>query len=228
MPMIQEGSRSNSATSNRPSKWSNATHNNNRGCRRGSRRRARIRRLSRRRKSLNSPFDERQDAHSEKEPAGSRRYEMGTTAGSSRHQDRQVRLVKNRSCDTAEHPLAYIGVAIRTHNQEIGTESGGPGKQEAAYLLAVGRYAVYPHLRAMVSQVTRDIRPWLLVLIHRVALVIDNQKLHRVRFDKQRQSIRHGTDGLPRGVPCHQDASNLRCRAVWRKQDDGPPGTQDQ
>src|SRR6266851_4638962 len=56
MPMKQEGSRSNSATSNRPSKWSNATHNNNRGCRRSSSRRARIRRLSRRRKSLNSPL----------------------------------------------------------------------------------------------------------------------------------------------------------------------------
>src|SRR6266849_267396 len=56
MPMKQEGNRSNSATSNRPSKWSNATHNNNRGCRRGSRRRARIRRLSRRRKSPNSPL----------------------------------------------------------------------------------------------------------------------------------------------------------------------------
>src|SRR5260370_625647 len=56
MPMKQEGSRSNSATSNRPSKWSNATHNNNRGCRRGNNRRARIRRLSRRRKSLNSPL----------------------------------------------------------------------------------------------------------------------------------------------------------------------------
>src|SRR5207245_7545325 len=41
---------------NRPSKWSNATHNNNRGRRRGSSRRARIRRLSRRRKSLNSPL----------------------------------------------------------------------------------------------------------------------------------------------------------------------------
>src|SRR5260370_5391570 len=59
MPMKQEGSRSNNATSNRPSKWSNATHNNNRGCRRGSRRRARIRRLSRRRKGLNSPFAKR-------------------------------------------------------------------------------------------------------------------------------------------------------------------------
>src|SRR6266478_5224917 len=56
MPMKQEGSRSNSATSNRPSKWSNATHNNNRGRRRGSSRRARIRRRSRRRKSLNSPL----------------------------------------------------------------------------------------------------------------------------------------------------------------------------
>src|SRR5260370_141974 len=56
MPMKQEGSRSNSATSNRPSKWNNATHNNNRGCRRSSSRRARIRRLSRRRKSLNSPL----------------------------------------------------------------------------------------------------------------------------------------------------------------------------
>src|SRR5260370_37741440 len=56
MPMKQEGNRSNSATSNRPSKWSNATHNNNRGCRRSSSRRARIRRLSRRRKSLNSPL----------------------------------------------------------------------------------------------------------------------------------------------------------------------------
>src|SRR5229473_2687031 len=56
MPMKQEGSRSNSATSNRPSKWSNATHNNNRGCRRSSSRRARLRRLSRRRKSLNSPL----------------------------------------------------------------------------------------------------------------------------------------------------------------------------
>src|SRR5229473_6912916 len=56
MPMKQEGSRSNSATSNRPSKWSNATHNNNRGCRRSSSRRARIRRLSRRRKSPNSPL----------------------------------------------------------------------------------------------------------------------------------------------------------------------------
>src|SRR5260370_34328748 len=56
MPMKQEGSRSNSATSNRPSKWSNATHNNNRGCRRSSSRHARIRRLSRRRKSLNSPL----------------------------------------------------------------------------------------------------------------------------------------------------------------------------
>src|SRR6266852_1110529 len=56
MPMKQEGNRSNSATSNRPSKWSNATHNNNRRCRRGSSRRARIRRLSRRRKSLNSPL----------------------------------------------------------------------------------------------------------------------------------------------------------------------------
>jgi len=76
----------------------------------------------------------------------------------------------------------------------------------------------------MVSQVTHDIRPWLLALIHRVALVTDNQNLHRVRFDKQRQSVRHGTDGLPRGVPCHQDASNLRYRAVWRKQDDRPPG----
>jgi hypothetical protein len=54
--MKQEGSRSNSATSNRPSKWSNATHNNNRGCRRGNSRRARIRRLSRRRKSLNNPL----------------------------------------------------------------------------------------------------------------------------------------------------------------------------
>ena len=54
MPMKQEGSRSNSATSNRPSKWSNATHNNNRGCRRGNSRRARIRRP--RRKSLNSPL----------------------------------------------------------------------------------------------------------------------------------------------------------------------------
>src|SRR6266849_1355339 len=79
MPMKQEGNRSNSATSNRPSKWSNATHNNNRRCRRGSSRRARIRRLSRRRKSLNSPARGRQDAHSKKEPAGSRRYEKGTT-----------------------------------------------------------------------------------------------------------------------------------------------------
>ena len=105
-------------------------------------------------------------------------------------------------------------MAIRTHNQKIGAESGGPRKQEAAYLLAVGRYAVYPHVRAMVSQVTRDIRPWLLALIHRVALVADDQNLHRVRFDKQRQSVRHGTDGLPRGVPCHQDASNARYRAV--------------
>src|SRR5260370_27794365 len=56
MPMKQEGNRSNSATSNKPSKWSNATHNNNRGCRRSSSRHARIRRLSRRRKSLNSPL----------------------------------------------------------------------------------------------------------------------------------------------------------------------------
>src|SRR6266404_1896765 len=117
-----------------------------------------------------------------------------SASGSSRHQDGQVRLAKNRPCDTAEHPLACVGVAIRTHNQEIGAESGGPRKQEAPYLLAVGRYAVYPHVRAMVSQVTRDIRPWLLALVHRVALVADNQNLHRVRFDKQRQSVRHGTD----------------------------------
>src|SRR6266481_8193152 len=87
-------------------------------------------------------------------PAGLRR--VGSASGSSRHQDGQIRLAKNRPCDTAEHPLAYVGVAICTHNQEIGAESGGPRKQEAAYLLAVGRYAVYPHVRAMVSQVTRD------------------------------------------------------------------------
>ena len=54
--MKLKSSRSNSATSNRPSKWSNATHNNNKRCRRGSSRRARIRRLSRRSKSLNNPL----------------------------------------------------------------------------------------------------------------------------------------------------------------------------
>src|SRR5260370_14155599 len=54
--MKQEGRRSNSATSNRPSKWSSGTDNNNTGSRTGSRRRARIRRRSRRRKSLNSPL----------------------------------------------------------------------------------------------------------------------------------------------------------------------------
>src|ERR1700682_1687840 len=84
------------------------------------------------------------------------RHCFGPASGSSRHQDGQFRLVKNRPCDSAEHPLACVGVAIRAHNQEIGAESGGPRKQQAAYLLAVGRYAVFPHVRPMVSQVTRD------------------------------------------------------------------------
>ena len=55
---------------------------------------------------------------------------------SSRHQDREARLVQDRSRDATEHPLSQVGVTIGTHDEKIGTESGSLRQQQVPHVLS--------------------------------------------------------------------------------------------
>src|SRR5260370_39300434 len=91
---------------------------------------------------------------------------------SSGHQHREARLVQNRTRDTTEHPLSQVGVAIGTHDEQIGTESGGLRKQKATHFFSTGRQTSYLHVRTMTRQVARYVRPWLLAMTFRAALMM--------------------------------------------------------
>src|SRR5260370_3841687 len=83
-------------------------------------------------------------------------------------------------------------------------------------------------MRAMTRQVARNVRPRLLAVTLRVALMVSDQDLHRLGLRKQWQGVRHGADRLARGVPRHEDAANLRYLTPWRKHDDRSAGAHDE
>jgi hypothetical protein len=67
-----------------------------------------------------------------------------------------------------------MGVAIGTHDDEIGIESASLGQQKAAHVLSAGRKASYLHMDPVTRQVARDVRPRFLAVTRRVALMVDN------------------------------------------------------
>src|SRR6267143_2111621 len=81
---------------------------------------------------------------------------------------------------------------------------------------------------AVTRQVARDVRPRLLAVTLRAALMVDDQDFDRLGLHKQWQGIRHGTDGLARGIPRHQDAPDRGYRVAWRKNADRAAGAQDE
>jgi hypothetical protein len=63
-------------------------------------------------------------------------------------------------------------VAVGAHDEQIGTESGGLRQQQATHIVSAGREAPYLHLRTVTRQVARDVRPWLLAVTFRAALMM--------------------------------------------------------
>src|SRR5258708_25755722 len=98
---------------------------------------------------------------------------------SSGHQHRDRGLAQDRLCDATEHPLAQVRVAISTHDDEIGAESGSLRQQKAADVFSARRKASYLNLRPVMRQVARNVCPRLLA-ITRVTLMVDDQNLDRL------------------------------------------------
>jgi hypothetical protein len=65
-------------------------------------------------------------------------------------------------------------VPIGAHDEEIGAESGGLRQQQATHVLSARRRASYLYMRAVTRQVARDVRPWLLAVTFRAALMVDD------------------------------------------------------
>src|SRR5260370_26792264 len=93
---------------------------------------------------------------------------------SSGHQDREARLVQDGPSDAAEHPLSQVRVTIGAHDEEIGAESGGLRQQQATHIFSAGCEASYLDMRAVTRQVARDVRPWVLAVTFRAALMVDD------------------------------------------------------
>jgi hypothetical protein len=114
-------------------------------------------------------------------------------------------------------------VAVGTHDNEIGAESGSLRQQKATHVFSAGRQAAYLHVRAVTRQVARDIRPRLFAVTG-MTLMVDDQHFDRLGPHKQWQGVRHGPDGFAPGVPRHKDATDTGYRAARRKHDDRPAG----
>src|SRR6267143_779693 len=145
---------------------------------------------------------------------------------SSRHQNREARLVQDGPCDPTKHPLAQLGLTIGTHDEEVGAKSHCLRQQKVTHPLSIGRQTLYLYLRAESRQAACDVRPRLLTVTLSLALIVNDQDLYSSCARKQGHSIRYGPDGLARGVPTYENAADPRCHASWWKEDDWPTGTQ--
>jgi hypothetical protein len=77
-------------------------------------------------------------------------------------------------------------VAISAHDNEIGAESGSLRQKKVTHLFSVGRQSSYLHVRTVTRQVARDVRPRLLAVTRRLALMVDHQDFDRLGPHKQR------------------------------------------
>jgi hypothetical protein len=84
------------------------------------------------------------------------------------------------------------------------------------------------YLRAETRQAACDVHPWLMTVTLSLSLFVNDQDFYSFRASKQGQGIYYGPDGLARSAPTYEDATDPRCRMVWRKENDWSAGTQNQ
>jgi hypothetical protein len=83
-------------------------------------------------------------------------------------------------------------------------------------------------LRTESRQTALDVRTRLLTVTLSLLLIVNDQDSHSFCASKQRQGIHYGPDGLARGAPTYEYATDPGFRVVLRKKNDWSAGTQNQ